>query len=238
MDVQAYRHVSSFRTFNQVLENEQGIYVSTHAPSCDVSNNPDVETLDELSPVHYHLPPTPQFEHVENLGNAISCAWTPWVQHSTGYSSGEFVVGQAFNSKFDLQEVVNIYSIEAHQEFVVVASLKKLLVLRYKKAEECQCLWKLHAMVVKDTCLFVINKYKGSHTCVKPYLNRDHHQLDSNVVTAHIKVIIKAQFTLTMAAIQASVMEKWGYEISYKKALDGKHKELRQLFDDFSQSYT
>ena len=32
-------------------------------------------------------------------------------------------------------------------------------------------------------------------------------------------------------------MEQWGYEISYKKALDGKHKALRQLFGDFSQSY-
>ena len=32
-------------------------------------------------------------------------------------------------------------------------------------------------------------------------------------------------------------MEKWGYEISYKKALDGKHKAIRQLFGNFSQSY-
>ena len=92
-------------------------------------------------------------------------------------------------------------------------------------------------MVVKDTCLFVINKYKWPHTCVNPCLNRDHHQLDSNLDAAHIKAIIKAQITLTTAAIQASVMEKWGYEISYKKALDGKHKPLRQLFGDFSQSY-
>ena len=58
------------------------------------------------------------------------------------------------------------------------------------------------------------------------------------MVTAHIKAIIKAQFTLTTAAIQASLMEKWGCEISYKKALDGKHKALRQLFGDFSKSYT
>ena len=93
-------------------------------------------------------------------------------------------------------------------------------------------------MVVKDTCLFVIKKYKGLHTCVNPYLNRDHHQLDSNFVFAHIKAIIKAQFTLSAAAIQARVMEKWEYEISYKKALDGKHKALRHLFGDFSQSYT
>ena len=58
------------------------------------------------------------------------------------------------------------------------------------------------------------------------------------LVAAHIKEIIKAQFTFTTTAIQASVIEKLGYEISYKKALDGKHKELRQLFGAFSQSCT
>ena len=42
---------------------------------------------------------------------------------------------------------------------------------------------------------------------------------------------------MSATAIQASVIEKWGYEISYKKALDGKHKVLRHLFGDFSQSY-
>ena len=63
-------------------------------------------------------------------------------------------------------------------------------------------------MFVKDTYLFVINKYKGLHTYVNACLNRDHHQLDSNLVAAHIKVIIKTQFTLSVAAIQASVMEK------------------------------
>ena len=107
---------------NQILENEQGIYVSTQAPYCDVSNNPDAETLDESSPVHYHLPPTPQFEHVENLGIAVASGWTPWVLHTTGYSSGEFVISQVFNSKSDLQEAAKIYSIKAHQEFFVVAS--------------------------------------------------------------------------------------------------------------------
>ena len=91
---------------------------------------------------------------------------------------------------------------------MVVVSSKKLLVLKCKKAEECQCLWKLRAMLVKDTCLFVINKYKGPHTFVNRCLNRDHHQLHSNLVAAHIKAIIKTQFTLSVAAIQASVMEK------------------------------
>ena len=58
-DVEADGPESFFQTFNQVLENEQGIYVCAQAPSCDVSNHPDDETLDESSPVHYHSPPTP-----------------------------------------------------------------------------------------------------------------------------------------------------------------------------------
>ena len=227
LQVQADRHVSSFQTTNQVFENERGIFVSAHALSCD-----------ESAPIQYHLPPTPCFEHVENIDIAISSGWTPWGQETTCYASGEFVVGQVFNAKSELQEVAKIYSIRAHQEFVVVASSKKLLVLRCKKAEECQCQWKLRAMVVKDTSLFVIKKYTRPHTCVNPCLNRDHHQLDSKLVAAHIQAIIKAQFTLSPAAIQAIVMEKWGYEISYKKALDGKHKAFRHLFGDFSQSYT
>ena len=53
------------------------MYVFAHATSYDVSNNPNIEEPNESSPVHYHLPPTPQFEHIENLGNAISSVWTP-----------------------------------------------------------------------------------------------------------------------------------------------------------------
>ena len=47
-------------------------------------------------------------------------------------------------------------------------------------------------MVVKDTSFFSINKYKGPHTCVNSYLNRDDKQLDSNLVTNHIKGMVKA----------------------------------------------
>ena len=53
-----------------------------------------------------------------------------------------------------------------------------------------------------------------------------------------MKAIIKAQFTLSIVSIQASVMEKRRYEISYKKTLNGKHKAIRHLFGDFCQSYT
>ena len=123
------------------------------------------------------------------------------MNYNTANSNGEFVVSQVFTSKVVLQDDVKLYSIKAHQQYVVVASSKKILVLRCKKAEECQCSWKLRAIVVKDTSLFAINKYKGLHTYVNPCLNWDHQQLDSNLVADHFKAMIKAQFTLLVAII-------------------------------------
>ena len=91
---------------------------------------------------------------------------------------------------------------------------------------------------MKYTFFFTINKYKCLHTCVNPCLNRDHQQLDSNLAVDHIKIMIKAQFTLSITAIQTTIMEKFGYEIiSYKKKLVGKHKALTTLFRDFHKSY-
>ncbi|RVW88172.1 hypothetical protein CK203_042858 [Vitis vinifera] len=53
------------------------------------------------------------------------------------------------------------------------------------------------------TTSFAINKYNGPHKCVNPCLNRDHQQLDSNLIAAHIQGMIKTQFTLSVVAIQA-----------------------------------
>ena len=88
LDVKAVGHVSSFQTFNQVLENEQGIYVFAHAASYDLLNKPDAKEPDKSSPIHYHLPPSSQFKHIKNFGKATSSDWTSWVQHTTGYLSG------------------------------------------------------------------------------------------------------------------------------------------------------
>ena len=98
----------------------------------------------------------------------------PWENTNIGNSGGEFMVGQVFNLKVDLQHAAKLYSISAHQKYVVVSSTTKLLVLRCKKAEQSQCLRKPRAMVIKGTTSFEINKYNGPHKCVNPCLNRDH----------------------------------------------------------------
>ena len=99
-----------------------------------------------------------------------------------------------------------MYYINSPQEYIVLSSTKKLLVLRCKKAEQSQCPWRLRAKVVNGTYLFEINKYSGPHTCVNPCMNQDHHQLDSNLIVGHIEGMIKTQFTLSVASIQATVV--------------------------------
>ena len=100
-------------------------------PSCDVSNNLDVEDPDledpyERGTVKYYLAPSSQFENVENFGNVISNDWTLWVNYNTRNSSGEFLVGQVFTSKAALQDVIKLFFIKAHQQYVVVISSKKI----------------------------------------------------------------------------------------------------------------
>ncbi|RVW66259.1 hypothetical protein CK203_066390 [Vitis vinifera] len=108
--------VSSFLALHEAMESEQRRYVSVDRECCDMLNNPDFEDPIEFSLVQYHSAPSLQFENVENIGNVVSSDWTPWGNTNIGNSGGEFMVGQVFNSKADLQHAVKLYSISAHQD--------------------------------------------------------------------------------------------------------------------------
>ena len=127
--------VSSFLALHEAMESKQGRYVSVDREGYDMSNNPDPKDPIEFSPIQYHSAPSLEFENVENIGNVVSSDWTPWGNTNIGNSGGQFMVGQVFNSKVDLQHAAKLHSISAHQEYVVVSSTTKLLVLRCKKAE-------------------------------------------------------------------------------------------------------
>ena len=117
-----------------------------------------------------------------------------------------------------------MFSIKSHQEFTVYRSNANVLVLKCKKAPECQ--WRLRAMIVKNTSMFRITNYEGPHTCVDPCINQDHSQLDSSFISEYIETLVKAKMTITVAAIQVVVAEQFGYQISYQKAMKAKRKAM------------
>ncbi|RVW32503.1 hypothetical protein CK203_081286 [Vitis vinifera] len=61
----------------------------------DLQMNSPIEDFDdpiELSPMQYHLAPSPQFENVENIGHVVSSDWTTWGNTLMGRPIGEFTV--------------------------------------------------------------------------------------------------------------------------------------------------
>ena len=80
-------------------------------------------------------------------------------------------------------------------------------------------------MVVKDTSIFRITKYKGPHTCVNPCINYDNSQMDSSFVSEYIETLVMTQMTITVVAIQV-VAKQFGYQISYKKTMKAKRKTM------------
>ena len=61
----------------------------------------------------------------------------------------------------------------------------------------------------------------------------DHSQLDSSFVSEYIETLVKAKMTITVAAIQAVVVEQFGYQISYQKTMKAKRKAMTRLFGDW-----
>ncbi|RVW88727.1 hypothetical protein CK203_043743 [Vitis vinifera] len=114
---------SPFLAVREVIEREQMRYVVVDGEECNLSKNPNTEDLDdpiELSPMQNHLAPSPLFENVENISHVVSSDWTPWGNTLMRHLIGEFIVGQIFNSKRDLQHVVKMYSINSHQGYIVL----------------------------------------------------------------------------------------------------------------------
>ena len=92
-------------------------YVVVDGEECNLSKNPNTDDLDdpiELSPMQNHLAPSPLFENVENISHVVSSDWTPWGNTLMRHLIGEFIVGQIFNSKGDLQHAVKMYFINSH----------------------------------------------------------------------------------------------------------------------------
>nr|CAN68701.1 hypothetical protein VITISV_026014 [Vitis vinifera] len=81
--------------------------------------------------------------------NYVVSDWTPWKNPNLGNVDGELSIGQIFSSKLDFQLAMKMFSIKSHQEFTVYRLNASVLVLKCKKAPECQ--WRLRAMTVKDT---------------------------------------------------------------------------------------
>ncbi|CAN1826646.1 hypothetical protein LINPERHAP1_LOCUS31646 [Linum perenne] len=74
-------------------------------------------------------------------------------------------------------------------------------------------------------------------SCLLSTIVQDHRQLDSSYVASHILHLVKADPNLKITAVQAEMSESLGFNISYKKAWQGKHITLAEVYCDWVGSY-
>ena len=120
--------------FEVEVENTSPV-ASPHGNQVNISND-NLEAT--FVPVLYHTWPAQQFLNMDEAINCVISDWTPWKNPTLGNVDGELSIGQIFPSKSDLQHIVKMFSIKSHQEFTVYKSNASVLVLKCKKAPECQ----------------------------------------------------------------------------------------------------
>ena len=130
--------------------------------------------------------------------------------------SSKLFKGLRFESKDDLQYVVNCNLISHNQRLVVCESQPHLWAVRCKKLNE-GCNWRLCACRRKIHGLFEITKYVSLHTYFYPRLSQDHSQLGSKLIAREIQNVVQIDHMTYIAILHQTVKDKFGYDVHYKK---------------------
>lgn len=180
---------------------------------------------------------TSEFENASAWADvAVASTWTPFAGVSQPADDGSIYEGQVSASKQDVVHAIKTWSIKTHQQYRVYKSSKTLLKLKCSRLSEC--LWSLRAAKRRKDDMWEIRKYKGPHSCVNPLMNKEHRQLDVPYISTIIKPLVRAEVSISVAAIQAAVSQITGsYSCTYRKAWMAKQKAIADLFGDWTTSY-
>lgn len=98
---------------------------------CNISNNPNLEDLEKLvesSLIQYHLAPSSQFENIKKIGQDIVVEpYKETLLRDIQVKSSQFYKF-LIQSRFAMCYIM--YFINSYQEYIIVSSTKKLLLLK------------------------------------------------------------------------------------------------------------
>lgn len=106
-----------------------------------------------------------------------------------------------------------------------MTSNKSLWVARCKFHTSLGCLWFLRGRKVGDN-LWKIGKYIENHRCETEGLSRGHANLNTNLIASLILNQIEKNPKVLVVDVISKVHEKFGHQITYRKAWLGYMSEL------------
>ena len=142
-----------------------------------------------------------------------------------------------FNSKEKLKRAVTIWSLKKNKEFKVVTSNKSLWVARCKFHTSLGCLWFLRGRKVGDN-LWKIGKYIENHRCETEGISRGHANLNTNLIASLILNQIEKNPKVLVVDVIFKVHEKFGHQITYRKAWLGRQRVVELVYGDFKKSFS
>ncbi|XP_043810987.1 uncharacterized protein LOC110611519 [Manihot esculenta] len=135
--------------------------------------------------------------------------------------SKEFSVGMIFSSRDAVAATAKEYHLRHHHQFCYHETREKTYSIKCKD-KDSGCPWRLRASKTEGSDIWKITRYSGPHTCTNPQLTKNHSQLDENFICSFIFALIEQQPDIKIAALQAEVRDKFGYEPSYQKTWKAK----------------
>ncbi|XP_049386699.1 uncharacterized protein LOC125850912, partial [Solanum stenotomum] len=145
--------------------------------------------------------------------------------------------GMFFSSKEKLKRAVTIWGLHKNKEFKVVTSTKSLWVVRCKFYSLLGCLWFLRGRKVGDN-LWKIGKYVENHKCETEGLSSGHANLNTNLIASLFLNQIRKNPKYLVVDVISKVHEKFGHQVTYRKAWLGRQRAFELVYGDFEKSFS
>ncbi|XP_059281352.1 uncharacterized protein LOC132035050 [Lycium ferocissimum] len=142
-----------------------------------------------------------------------------------------------FSSKAELKRAVTIWSFRKNKEFEVVTSSKSLWVVRCRFYNLLGCLWFLRGLKVRYN-LWKIVKYVDNHRCETEGLTTGHANLDTNLIASLFLNKIRENPKLLVVDVRTQVHEKFGHQVTYRKAWLERQRAFELVYGDFKKSFS
>ncbi|XP_016200458.1 uncharacterized protein LOC107641481 [Arachis ipaensis] len=183
-----------------------------------------------------------QSPHFSTL-NLEAMSQQPDDAHTFGYqglhegnASGEFQIGQSFQTKEEDVMSVKDYSIRHGVQYRVIESDHLKYVGRCKEYGN-GCTWMIRVALRQRKGNWEVRRYNGAHTCLATSILSDHRQLDYHVICARIYPLVRADAAVTIKVLQEATELTYGFRPSYRKVWKAKQKAVAQIYGDWKESY-
>ncbi|KAL5560035.1 hypothetical protein UlMin_036246 [Ulmus minor] len=145
-------------------------------------------------------------------------------------------VSDVFNNKREFQKCLHLMMIRTRYEFKVHNSSLSLLVMR---CMDNNYSWRIRGMRVMNTGCWMVTKFVKEHSCAVDYKREGHRQATSWVIGDCLKSrYIASSQTFKLKYIVDDVRERFGVQITYKKAWRAREAAHDTFCGTLEESYT